>query len=334
MIPRCIKNFFENLKNIERYCISLHTLHGNTCLRCVIACRPKPRQNKKSESEVDIFMKETTVLSADYGRAVRLNQHIKAHAQIAQESLYEVCKGLKEMRDNKLYKELNYQSFEDYCEQEAGIKHSQAYKYIAIATNLSEDFFHTSGNIGMSKLSLLAMLDETERQKLQQKIDIDAASVREMQKQIKELKQNNQKLELQIWNYENQTPEQAVSSAEEQRFARFASDMNQQIVEERQRMKKESQEEIQRANLQRDYAYLEVEKLREKLAQKEDIPEESPKEKQFRIQLAVFDSCTEPLLNFLREHPDAEFFDESETILKDALNALDKIREKTHAKQP
>ena len=44
-----------------------------------------------------------TVMSSDYSRAVKLNKHIKIHAELAQQSLYEMCKGLKEMRDDKLY---------------------------------------------------------------------------------------------------------------------------------------------------------------------------------------------------------------------------------------
>lgn len=40
----------------------------------------------------------------DYVKAANLNYRIKAAAQVAQQSLYEMCKGFKEMRDSKLYK--------------------------------------------------------------------------------------------------------------------------------------------------------------------------------------------------------------------------------------
>ena len=36
---------------------------------------------------------KTEIMSAEYTKAVKLNQHIKAHAQIADESLYEVWNG-------------------------------------------------------------------------------------------------------------------------------------------------------------------------------------------------------------------------------------------------
>ena len=80
------------------------------------------------------------IVSEDYTRAVTLTRSIIANAQAAQQSLYEVCKGLKEMRDGKLYKELGYQNFEDYTENEVGIKKVQAYNFVAIASNLSADY--------------------------------------------------------------------------------------------------------------------------------------------------------------------------------------------------
>lgn len=93
--------------------------------------------------------------------------------------LSEVCKGLKEMRDNKLYKELKYQNFEEYCEKEVGIKWRQAYNYISIAENFSQDSLQSIAKIGTTKLALLAKLDEPQREEIQQKVDIDSVSVTE-----------------------------------------------------------------------------------------------------------------------------------------------------------
>lgn len=45
-------------------------------------------------------------LTAEYAKAADLDRKIKVSAQLAQQSLYDMCMGLKEMRDNKLYKEL------------------------------------------------------------------------------------------------------------------------------------------------------------------------------------------------------------------------------------
>jgi len=296
---------------------------------------------------------ETEIMSADYTKAVKLNQHIKAHAQIAQESLYEVCKGLKEMRDNKLYKELDYQNFEEYCEQEVGITYRQAKKYVAIASGFSADEGSRLPSIGTEKLYLLAKLDEPQREEIQQKLNISEASVKELKSEISTLKQNKQQLESQIQELENrpvevmqstaeleeiqrlenriaelENQEQAVSDAEEKRFAEFASNMNQQLVEERQRLKKESQEEIQRANLQRDNAFLEVEKLKKQLAEQK---EDSPEMKRFKVRIATLCDSIEQLVKFLCENPDSAFLDKSETVIKGAETSLSEIRKQVQA---
>ncbi|MDD7556210.1 hypothetical protein [Ruminococcus sp.] len=77
-----------------------------------------------------------SAVTSKYTEAYNLNVRICINAQMAQQNLYEVCKGLKEMRDGKLYKELGYSTFEDYCEQETGIKYPTAFKYIKIVEKL------------------------------------------------------------------------------------------------------------------------------------------------------------------------------------------------------
>lgn len=75
---------------------------------------------------------DATTITDSYIKAVNINRSIIANAQVAQISLYTVCKGLKEMRDGKLYKELGYQNFKDYCENEVGMSYDMSRKYIMI----------------------------------------------------------------------------------------------------------------------------------------------------------------------------------------------------------
>lgn len=134
-------------------------------------------------------------LTAEYTKAVDLDRRIKVSAQLAQQNLYEVCKGLKEMRDGKLYKELGYKNFDEYAENEVGIKHCQAYKYILVAEKFSEDFVHSSVQIGMTKLSLLATLDEPQREEIQQTVDLESTTVRELKEKIDSLKAEKEQAE-------------------------------------------------------------------------------------------------------------------------------------------
>ena len=124
-------------------------------------------------------------LPAEYAKAVDLDRKIKVSAQLAQQSLYDMCMGLKEMRDNKLYKELGYQNFEEYCENEVGLSRFMAYKYAAIADMKNVESIQ---QIGVTKLSFLAKLDEPQREEIQQNVDLETTSVRELKARIAELK--------------------------------------------------------------------------------------------------------------------------------------------------
>ena len=128
-----------------------------------------------------------SVITSKYTKAHNLNVHICLNAQMAQQNLYEMCKGLKEMRDGKLYKELGYQNFEEYCESEVGFGRRQAYRMIDIVTKLPADFVTSMSQIGMSKLTLLAKLDEPQREEIQQTVDLETTSAKELERQIKEI---------------------------------------------------------------------------------------------------------------------------------------------------
>ena len=124
----------------------------------------------------------------EYAKAADLDRKIKVSAQLAQQSLYDMCMGLKEMRDSKLYKELGYQNFEEYCENEVGIKRNQAMKYAKIAEIENAQSTVHFEKIGTEKLYLLAKLDEPQREEIQQVTDLESTSVKELKARIAELK--------------------------------------------------------------------------------------------------------------------------------------------------
>lgn len=132
-------------------------------------------------------------VTAEYLRALNLNKKIIVSAQLAQQSLYEMCAGFKEMRDSKLYKELGYTDFGDYCENETGFKRSQAYNYISIVDKLPADFVQSIGQIGMTKVLLLTTLSEEEREQITAEADLESTTVKELEKQIKQLRADKDK---------------------------------------------------------------------------------------------------------------------------------------------
>jgi hypothetical protein len=142
-------------------------------------------------------MQESAVIlenSEAHARAYYLRDDTKARLSVIEENYYAVCNNMKEMRDGKLYKELGYQNFEDCCNAEFGITRMQTYKYIRIAENLSEDFVNSSLQIGTTKLSLLAMLDEPTREAVTETVDVENTTVKELKAKISALQSDKDKL--------------------------------------------------------------------------------------------------------------------------------------------
>ena len=129
------------------------------------------------------------ILSDDFKRAVALTRSIIANAEAAAQSMWEVCKGLAEMKDKKLYKALDFQTFEEYCEQKIGITRRQGQKYAAIASlpengKLTSDF----EKIGVEKLYLLTKIDEEQREQIVETVDVESATVKQLKAEIDKLK--------------------------------------------------------------------------------------------------------------------------------------------------
>ena len=134
-------------------------------------------------------------LSASYSKALELHNKILVSAQLAQNNLWEMCAGLKEMRDGKLYKELGYQNFEEYCGAEFNMSRRNAYYYISIIENMNEKNVKTFSQMGKSKLFLLSTLTESEQEKLTAENDVESMTVRQLEAEVKALKADKAKLE-------------------------------------------------------------------------------------------------------------------------------------------
>lgn len=134
-------------------------------------------------------------LSQSYSKALELHNKILVSAQLAQNNLWEMCAGLKEMRDGKLYKELGYQNFEDYCGSEFNMTARNARYYISILENISEEKRKTFSAFGSSKLMLLSTLSNAEQEKITAENDVESMTVKQLEEEIKELKGKNKTLE-------------------------------------------------------------------------------------------------------------------------------------------
>ena len=127
-------------------------------------------------------------------QAVKLHREIMVSASLAQQNIWTMCTKLKEMRDGKLYKELGYQNFEDYCENEVGMKRSNAYNYIAIVEKVKLENVQSIGQIGMTKLALLATISGEQQQEISEKVNLEETTVKELKAEIDKLKTHNRDL--------------------------------------------------------------------------------------------------------------------------------------------
>ena len=141
-------------------------------------------------------------LSASYSKALDLHNKILVSAQLAQNNLWDMCAGLKEMRDGKLYKELGYQNFEAYCGTEFNMSRRNAYYYISIVENMKPENVKLISHFGTTKLFLLSSLSETEQAEITAENDVEAMTVKQLEAEIRELKTRNKELEDAEWELE------------------------------------------------------------------------------------------------------------------------------------
>lgn len=139
-------------------------------------------------------------ISKSYSKALELHNKILVSAQLAQNSLWDMCAGLKEMRDGKLYKELGYQNFEDYCGTEFNMTAGNARRYISIIENIPEENRAPVHGFGMKKLYLLSTLSESEQEKITAENDVESMTVKQLEAQVRKLKEENEELEKAVDN--------------------------------------------------------------------------------------------------------------------------------------
>lgn len=131
-------------------------------------------------------------------QAFELHYKIISSADTAQSALWDMCKNLKEMRDGKLYKVLGYQNFEDYCENEVGMKRRNVYNYISIVEKINAENVQPVAQIGVKKLSLLATLSSEQQSDIAEKVDLKTTTYKELKAEIDKLKKDNNKLDAKL----------------------------------------------------------------------------------------------------------------------------------------
>lgn len=136
----------------------------------------------------EIMEIEEKRLNTEQLKFVLVHQKILDAGAMVCTSIISLSKNLKVMRDEKLYVAADCESFEEYSEKICGLKRTQAYAYIQVIEKLGEDFVRSTGQIGITKLTMLASLPEDDKVEILEKVDVENTSVSELEKEIKRLK--------------------------------------------------------------------------------------------------------------------------------------------------
>ena len=180
--------------------------------------------------ELGLSFREETALKKQYmtdkaQEAFTVHAQIMLGAQMVEDGLYQMAKGFKIMRDEKLYKELGYKSFEEYCETETGIKRANVYNYIKIVEKLPDDLSNRLDKLGVRKCLLLTALSDEQRKEIVQSADLESTTVKELKAKIDELTGAVQREK----DLKEQWHEQAITEAD--RSAENAERLNKEIAD-------------------------------------------------------------------------------------------------------
>ena len=131
---------------------------------------------------------EEIVISSEVREAVACHQRILESGKLAASALVEMGKGLKLMRDKKLYKTLGYDTFSDYVENNGDykFKERQAYSYIKAVESFSEEFLTEHSDLGITKLSLLSALSEQDAVEVIESSELSGMNADEVKALVRE----------------------------------------------------------------------------------------------------------------------------------------------------
>ena len=137
-----------------------------------------------------------------------LHYEILRNGNDAAEAMCSLAMNLKKMRDERLYEELGFDSFENYTEKAVGLKKSQAYDYIKALETLGEDVFRSTGRLGITKVKALCAFSPTQAEQFVNENNVDEMTVKELNAKVEELTKQGEQLTLDLDNAKNSSEEE------------------------------------------------------------------------------------------------------------------------------
>lgn len=131
-----------------------------------------------------MITEQTSELTIEQRNFVETHKQIISCGRMAGRYFVELARKLKQMRDGKLYLAAGFPDFEAYVEEAVGIKKRHAYNYIRVAETYSDEYLEAHAGVGVTKLTLLAQVQESVRAGIEEEIDIDTASTTEVKEAV------------------------------------------------------------------------------------------------------------------------------------------------------
>ena len=192
------------------------------------------------------ILNNITSMTAEQQEAAAMHFEIVQAAKTAVNSLLDLGRKLKRMRDSGRYKDLGFSSFAEYTEAAVGIKQRQAYNYITVVESLPARLIEENAAAGVTKLALLSKLNPEDREDLTGDT-LANITVAELKKLVEERDAMAQQLNL------FQQEEQVETVAEVEAEPLDADTIRQQAEEETRR-KLEAEFAEERAKLEAAHA--------------------------------------------------------------------------------
>lgn len=246
---------------------------GEWLERCCLAPEKCYHYRKAKEEEgqpveqqtftTEITEKTDTMPTERQNRAAQLTQRILANGSIAANSMIEMGRDLKTVRDERLFTELGFGSFEEYCEKKVGIGKRHGYNFIQVYEKFGEEKLQQLQGLGITKLLEIAKLDDEDAEDLMRNNDVSGLSTRELSAEVEKYKNKYEQLTMLLEEEKSKNAESASLESQVEELKRFAAMLNDdynKALKEKAEAIKEHQSEMKKLTADRDKQINELKK--------------------------------------------------------------------------
>lgn len=172
--------------------------------------------------------------------AIRIDNEIQLWASQLNTAVFQIGKNLSIMKEKKLFEQLGYETFDDYCWEKYQLKHSQSSKYIAVYNKLGEQYLQDHSSAGIQNLYMISQLSDEDRENLE--VNPEDATVNELKAEIERIKQEREGIQMQL--FELQEKEKTAEEKLQEEIEKKASELAEERTTEETALAKKRIEEL------------------------------------------------------------------------------------------